>query len=214
MSTAPNSGKHEIFPLEALDGTTRRAIRGVLTDFDDTLTCDGLLPAAAYGAIERLHQAGFLVVPVPGRPAGWCDMIARFWPVDAVVGENGAFYYRYDSAARRVRRVYAVDRCTRGENRQRLDRLAERIKDRQKKDAPTLEAGGGMRGRRARRVKDGRRSGVVSVFRTSGPDSGRAFGGTGDPSFSSSHATKPVQGTAVRSSRLARPESNRIVFAL
>lgn len=30
-------------------------------------------------------------MPITGRPAGWCDHIARFWPVDAVVGENGAF---------------------------------------------------------------------------------------------------------------------------
>ena len=32
-------------------------------------------------------------MPVTGRPAGWCDHIARMWPVDAVVGENGAFYF-------------------------------------------------------------------------------------------------------------------------
>ena len=35
------------------------------------------------------------MIPVTGRPAGWCDMIARFWPVDAVIGENGGLYYRY-----------------------------------------------------------------------------------------------------------------------
>ena len=34
-------------------------------------------------------------MPVTGRPAGWCDHIARMWPVDAVVGENGAFYFCY-----------------------------------------------------------------------------------------------------------------------
>ena len=39
-----------------------------------------------------------LVVPITGRPAGWCDHIARMWPVDAVVGENGAFYFCYDAA--------------------------------------------------------------------------------------------------------------------
>ena len=30
---------------------------------------------------------------VTGRPAGWCDLMARWWPIDAVIGENGAFFY-------------------------------------------------------------------------------------------------------------------------
>ena len=63
----------------------RQAIRGVLTDIDDTLTLHGQLPAVAYTALERLKAAGLLVVPVTGRPAGWCDHIARMWPVDSVV---------------------------------------------------------------------------------------------------------------------------------
>ena len=67
----------------------RRAIRVVLTDIDDTLTSGGKLTAPAYEALERLHASGRIVVPVTGRPAGWCDHIARMWPVDAVVGENG-----------------------------------------------------------------------------------------------------------------------------
>ncbi len=37
-----------------------------------------------------------MVIPITGRPAGWCDHIARFWPVDAVVGENGAFTLSMD----------------------------------------------------------------------------------------------------------------------
>ena len=63
----------------------------MLLDIDDTLTTDGRLTAAAYGALEKLSARGLRVIPVTGRPAGWCDMIARFWPVEAVVGENGAF---------------------------------------------------------------------------------------------------------------------------
>ena len=74
------------FPLQA-----RREVRFVLCDIDDTLTDAGRLPARAYEALERLHDAGLIVIPVTGRPAGWCDLIARHWPVDGVVGENGAF---------------------------------------------------------------------------------------------------------------------------
>ncbi|TIU92554.1 MAG: HAD family hydrolase, partial [Mesorhizobium sp.] len=55
-------------------------IRGVFCDIDDTLTTEGRLPADAYRALERLHEAGLVVAPITGRPAGWCDMIARFWP--------------------------------------------------------------------------------------------------------------------------------------
>ena len=90
-----------------MPAATRRGITGILTDIDDTLSSEGRLTAAAYGALERLHQAGFKVIPVTGRPAGWCDHIARFWPVDAVVGENGAFWMRYDRAAKQLKTVYA-----------------------------------------------------------------------------------------------------------
>ena len=74
-----------------------RKIRFVLTDIDDTLTENGRLPAKSYQALESLQQSGLKVIPITGRPAGWCDHIARMWPVDGVVGENGAFYFTYDS---------------------------------------------------------------------------------------------------------------------
>ncbi|MDR2899920.1 MAG: HAD-IIB family hydrolase [Treponema sp.] len=70
-----------------------RGIRFVLMDIDDTLTINGKLPAAAYSALWQLKEAGLVVIPVTGRPAGWCDLIAREWPVDGVVGENGAFAF-------------------------------------------------------------------------------------------------------------------------
>jgi HAD superfamily hydrolase (TIGR01484 family) len=110
------------FPLEA-----RRNIRGVLTDIDDTLTLHGQLPAVAYASLERLRDAGLLVVPVTGRPAGWCDHIARMWPVDAVVGENGAFWFRHDRQAGRLVKRYVIDVRQREERARRMDAIAERI---------------------------------------------------------------------------------------
>jgi HAD superfamily hydrolase (TIGR01484 family) len=100
---------------------------GIFTDIDDTLTTGGYLSGAVYTALERLQAAGIAVVPVTGRPAGWCDMIARFWPVDGVVGENGAFYFRYDRAGRRMVRRYAVSAELRARYRETLRELAERI---------------------------------------------------------------------------------------
>ena len=61
-----------------------------------------MLPAKSLQAMEAVRDAGILVIPLTGRPAGWCDHIARMWPVDAVVGEKGAFYFAYDRAARDV----------------------------------------------------------------------------------------------------------------
>ncbi len=108
------------FPIEA-----RARIIGVLADIDDTITTSGRLTAAAYTALERLQAAGIRVIPVTGRPAGWCDHIARMWPVDAVVGENGAFWMRYEAAARRLKTVFAGPPAA--DRQQRIDALAAAI---------------------------------------------------------------------------------------
>ena len=110
------------FPVEA-----RGRIRGVLTDIDDTLTSHGRLFAAAYTGLERLRDAGLLVVPVTGRPAGWCDHIARMWPVDAVVGENGAFWFRYDTKAGKLLKRYVIGDAERMRRGGRLLKIAEKI---------------------------------------------------------------------------------------
>jgi HAD superfamily hydrolase (TIGR01484 family) len=117
-------------PIHALSSDIIGGIRAVLTDIDDTLTTHGQLPAVAYAALENLKRAGYLVIPITGRPAGWCDMIARFWPVDAVVGENGAFYFRYDHAAKKMLRRYAQDEATRRANATKLfDIVADVLKE-------------------------------------------------------------------------------------
>jgi HAD superfamily hydrolase (TIGR01484 family) len=108
-------------PLETMPASVARDVAVLFTDIDDTLTIDGRLPALAYAALEALETAGVTVVPVTGRPAGWCDLIARLWPVAAVVGENGAFYYAYDRAARRMQRVYVKEAAERAADRKRLD---------------------------------------------------------------------------------------------
>ncbi|HEX6138624.1 MAG TPA: HAD-IIB family hydrolase [Casimicrobiaceae bacterium] len=107
----------------------RRGIRGVLTDIDDTLTSDGALTAEAYAALQRLHAAGKIVVPVTGRPAGWCDHIARMWPVDAVVGENGAFYMRFDPGRRKLVRRFVAPDATRETLRARVAAIGRMIVD-------------------------------------------------------------------------------------
>jgi len=116
-----------VLPLSEFPIKERRAVRGVLCDIDDTLTTGGRLTADAYAAMERLERAGLQVVPITGRPAGWCDHIARMWPVAAVVGENGAFSFRYDRSRRVMKRAFADDAATRAANRERLRAIAADI---------------------------------------------------------------------------------------
>jgi HAD superfamily hydrolase (TIGR01484 family) len=113
--------------LRPLAQLSRADVTGVLLDIDDTLTTEGRLEPEAYAALGRLHQAGRLVIPITGRPAGWCDHIARMWPVSAVVGENGAFWMRFDPVERRLVRRFLVPEAERAAQRQRLDAVAQRI---------------------------------------------------------------------------------------
>ncbi len=99
----------------------------VLTDIDDTLTVEGRLPAVSLAAMEDLQAAGIRVIPITGRPAGWCDHMARMWPVDGLVGENGAFYFVYDAHKRRMQRSYWKTEAERREDRRRLAGLEKTI---------------------------------------------------------------------------------------
>jgi HAD superfamily hydrolase (TIGR01484 family) len=126
---APVSGEPPatMRPLTLMPQEVRHAVRIVLVDIDDTLSTRGRLTAEAYTALERLSEAGKLVIPITGRPAGWCDHIARMWPVAAVVGENGAFYMRYDKSGRRLVARFAADDAVRRANRARLATIGARI---------------------------------------------------------------------------------------
>lgn len=100
-------------------------IKTVFTDIDGTLTKGGRLPARSYQAIWDLHLQGIQVVPITGRPAGWCDMIARFWPVHGVVGENGALVYRFDG--KKMHRHEFISREERPEHRAGLKKIAREV---------------------------------------------------------------------------------------
>ena len=89
-------------PLEKLPERIASQVAVVFTDIDDTLSTHGKITPKAFSALWSLAEAGIAVVPVTGRPAGWCDHLARMWPVAGVIGENGAFYFRYDAEERRL----------------------------------------------------------------------------------------------------------------
>ncbi|MFH1155495.1 MAG: HAD-IIB family hydrolase [Pseudomonadota bacterium] len=114
-------------PIREFPEDLKGSIRYVLTDIDDTLSHGGRIPACAYAAMESLQAAGIKVVPITGRPAGWCDHIARMWPVDGVVGENGAFYFYYDTMTRKMVRRYFRTDVQRGKDRLRLESIGREI---------------------------------------------------------------------------------------
>ncbi len=79
-------------------------LRGIFSDIDDTLTHEGVVVPEAYQAIVRAKAAGLRVVLVTGRPAGWAEVLASVWPVDAAIAENGGVgYYKQGG---RVHRLY------------------------------------------------------------------------------------------------------------
>lgn len=115
----------DLIPVSALDAPVARGLVGLLCDVDDTLTWEGRLVPEAFQALARAHEAGLRVVPITGRPAGWVDHLARMWPVDGVVGENGGLWFHMEQG-RMVRR-FAQPEHERREHRHRLRAVGERI---------------------------------------------------------------------------------------
>lgn len=113
--------------MKALKYLPAAQVAAVFTDIDDTLTTGGKLDAATYAALEALKRAGLLVIPVTGRPAGWCDLIARLWPVDGVIGENGALYMWHDRESGVLRTRHLLDDAQRRENAARMAEVRDRI---------------------------------------------------------------------------------------
>lgn len=114
-------------PIQAFPKEVARNLLGVFFDIDDTFTTHGKIPGVAFETLWSLKEAGLKVVPITGRPAGWCDHIARMWLVDGVVGENGAFYFWYDQDGKRLRKRFLDSEEMREENRRRLEVVRDEI---------------------------------------------------------------------------------------
>lgn len=111
--------------LNQFNTNSQTKIKYLLTDIDDTMTTDGHLPACAYESLWKLHNSGIQVIPITGRPAGWCEMIARLWPVAGVIGENGGFYFRYSK--QKMHRWFFADKKTTEENQIKLKKIETEI---------------------------------------------------------------------------------------
>ncbi|MFW5876650.1 MAG: HAD-IIB family hydrolase [Myxococcota bacterium] len=125
-------------PLARMPHAILARLEGVVFDVDDTVTRDGRLERVAFDAMWRLHEAGLRLGAVTGRPLGWCDVLARMWPVDVAVGENGAGWVWVD-ADHRLRHGYFADADTRQEQARCLERVRERVARELPSVAPTAD---------------------------------------------------------------------------
>jgi HAD superfamily hydrolase (TIGR01484 family) len=129
---------------------SRRLIRGVFTDIDDTLTHGGHITPEALQALGALKAAGLAVIPITGRPIGWCAPFMAgspgpAWPVDAMVAENGAVAWvpgatqgsgfispislqRPPTLPRVLSKIYQQAAHERANNRLRMDTIAAQVR--------------------------------------------------------------------------------------
>jgi len=116
-----------ITSIHRIDMEIARDFEGLLFDIDDTFTTHGKIPACACQALWTLKDSGLKVVPITGRPAGWCDHIARMWPVDAVVGDNGAFYFWCAEPAGKLQKRFLDPAPVRREKRLQLLQIEQEV---------------------------------------------------------------------------------------
>lgn len=124
-------------PLTDWPAESRRGIRGVFTDIDDTLTHAGRIAPEALQALTDLTAAGLTVIAITGRPIGWCAQwldgsAGPAWSVDAVVAENGGVAYvlgreRPPALREALSKIYQQDIGVRTANRLRMDEIARDV---------------------------------------------------------------------------------------
>lgn len=134
-------------PLTEWPPSARRNLVGVFTDIDDTLTTDGAITPDALQALHDLRAAGLVVVPITGRPIGWCTRFMdgeahQRWPVDAMVAENGAVAYvrapekdfthqnplqPAPVLREQLSKLYQLDAATRSANQAAMQAVVQRV---------------------------------------------------------------------------------------
>ncbi len=134
-----------MLPLSHWPLAQRRALVGVFTDIDDTLTTEGSITPAALQALADLKAAGLAVIPITGRHIGWCEPLmaggeAPPWPADAMVAENGALALLSAppvssqnglqpawNMRRQLSKLYQQDAVTRTANQARMEQVAAQV---------------------------------------------------------------------------------------
>lgn len=124
-----------MLPLDFWPPAARREVVGVFTDIDDTLTTEGAITPDALQALADLKAAGLVVIPITGRPIGWCEPFmagpaGSTWPVDAMVAENGAVAFARGADSRQtLLKRYQQDAAIRSANQARMREIAALVAD-------------------------------------------------------------------------------------
>jgi len=65
----------------------------IATDMDGTLTRQGQFSADLIQGLAQLQRAGWTVLIVTGRSAGWVQGVAHYLPIAGAMAENGGVYF-------------------------------------------------------------------------------------------------------------------------
>lgn len=120
-------------PLTALTPERCRSLSGLIFDLDDTLLDHQRLSERAFAALFRAREVGLRLVACTGRPAGWAEVVARQWPIDVAIAENGAVAFVEASAGGdkiRLRRLEAVGEDERARRRRVLEAVVAEVQAR------------------------------------------------------------------------------------
>ncbi len=110
-------------PLSAFPANDLANIEYIFSDVDDTITTHARVTSRVLAAMEALGAAGVKIVPVTGRPAGWCHGLARAWPIAGIVAENGAAAYWLDAQAKQQEMFWKTDAFARAQQRAALSAI-------------------------------------------------------------------------------------------
>jgi HAD superfamily hydrolase (TIGR01484 family) len=113
-------------PLSELGAAEAQRLVGLVFDLDDTLLDHGRLGEAAYSSLFRARESGLRLLVATGRPAGWGEVLARQWPIDGAVTENGAVAITVGESGVQVHD--AVSDSERAARRQRLERIVSEVR--------------------------------------------------------------------------------------
>ena len=113
-------------PLSEINRKRFRKIKILMFDLDGTFISNDSLKSSTYRCLEKLKNTKIKTVVVTGRSAGWCDLIARWWPVNSVIGENGALSYSLLDG--KIDRQFFDDNINLEKSREILELLFDEIK--------------------------------------------------------------------------------------
>lgn len=113
-------------PLSEAPTDVLQKARGIIFDIDDTVTDAGRLQRTAFDAMWRAKEAHLKLIAITGRPLGWADVVARHWPVDVALGENGAGWAWIDDGHFRV--GYFADAQAQRAQRTTLDSICAAVR--------------------------------------------------------------------------------------